>query len=469
MNDRAGFRAALQGLAFGASRPLPAAPRAATLARDLNARRGGAAVKPPVDLDLVAGRVVSAFERDEAPAPLDWRHAPWCLWRTEPPLALHQRALEALLAQAARSDRRGAYRRLASSYLMEFKTDRPALARISATLAAHAAGAGEPWAALQSDLRLFEPGGVERLAELALAQSCTVPDLLSRRGLGAIASGSGLAEAAYLAGLNALAARPVESAAARLETVRAWCLDARGALLYQAHRAAMVNALVLPFRDRMPSKGDQTLLLGFLTPRFGDPRVKAGNWIGMEAAAGIVKRWLTEIALRQFFDVVDTIAPERMWRFRRAFWSAYHARDAILNAWVVFGPDGAREARRAFGQGIAFGQFMKGGRKQLLEGHAVLLLDLGRCIVADWSHTGYCNIWSTDDPDKPRHLNANSYTTDDVRRPVPEDRSERSLTAHDIYSHGGSDNYVWQHRVAARIGELTGVRLRAGEFAAGLE
>ncbi len=100
----------------------------------------------------------------------------------------------------------------------------------------------------------------------------------------------------------------------------------------------MVNALVLPYRDRMPSKGDQASLLSFLMPRFGDPRVKAGNWIGMEAAASIVKRWLTEVALRQFFDVVDTIAPERMWRFPAAFWGAYHKRDAILNAWVVFGP-----------------------------------------------------------------------------------------------------------------------------------
>jgi hypothetical protein len=465
----AGFRAALEGLALGAGRALPAVPRAAHLAREFDARAGGEAAKPPVDLDRVAERVIAAFDRGETPAALDWRHAPWCLWRTEPPLAAHSHALQTLLTQVGQPERRGVYRRLASSYLLDYATDRPELERVGAALAAYAASAGEPWAALQGELRLFEPGGVARLADAALAQSCTVPELLTRRGLGAIATGSGLAEAAFLAGLHALAGRPIESAAARLATIKAWCLGSRGELLYQAHRAAMVNALVLPYRDRMPSKGDQALLLSFLMPRFGDPRVKAGNWIGMEAAASIVKRWLTEVALRQFFDVVDTIAPERMWRFRRAFWGAYHKRDAILNAWVVFGPDGAREAKRAFGEGIAFGQFVKGGRKQLQEGHAVLLLDLGRCIVADWSHTGYCNIWPSDDPDKPRHLNARSYTTDDVRRPVPEDRSERSLTAHDIFSHGGSDGYVWQHRVAARIGALTGHHLLASEFAAGLE
>lgn len=466
MSATTGFKQALTGLAFGASRPLPGVPRAAIVARALDTRAGGTLTKPPLDLDRLVERVIDALDRGELPNALDWRQAPWCLWRAEPPLATHARALDALLDQAARPDRRGVYRRLASSYLMDFHEDRPALERVGATLAAYAEVTGEPWAVLQRDLRLFDPDGVARLSEAALAQGCTVPDLLARHGLGALASSSGLAEAAYVSGLRALATRPVESAAARLDTVKAWCLGPRGELLYQTHRAAMVDALVLPYRDRMPSKDEQALLLGFLTPRFGDPRVKAGNWIGMEAAASIVKRWLTEVALRQFFDVVDTIAPERMWRFRRAFWGAYHRRDVILNAWVVFGPDGAREARRAFGDGIAFGQFAKGGRKQLQDGHAVLLLDLGRCIVADWSHTGFCNIWPSDDPGRPRHLNARTYTTDDIRRPVPDDRSERSLTAHGIFGHGGSDGYVWQNRVAAQIGALTGLYLSHSEFVA---
>ncbi|POR41306.1 EH signature domain-containing protein [Methylobacterium sp. V23] len=462
------FRSALQGLALGATRPLPATPRMAAVSRDLAERSAGAAEKPPLDLDRIAERIVAAFDHGEAPAALDWRHAPWCLWRTEPPLATHVVALQMLLAQAARPDRRAVYRRLASTYLIDYSPAREEMQRVGTALAAHASIAGEPWASLQRDHRLFEPGGVRRLAEAALAQSCTVPHLLGRHGLGAVAAGSGLAEAAYKAGLTALAERPVTSAAERLEIVKAWCLNPRGEVLYQAYRAEMVNALVMPYRDRMPSKSEQDLLLSFLTPRFGDPRVKAGNWIGMEAAAGIVKRWLTEVALRQFFDVVDTIAPEGSWRYRRAFWGAYHKRDLILNAWVVFGEDGAREARRAFGQDIAFGRFIKGGGKQVLAGHAVLLMDLGRCIVADWSHHGYCNIWPGDDPSRPRDLNARQYSTDDVRRPVPYDRSERSLTAHDIYGHGGSDNYVWQHRVAGRIGALTGQRLSQNEFAVDL-
>ncbi|WP_210179227.1 EH signature domain-containing protein [Methylobacterium platani] len=421
--------------------------------------------RPAVDLDEVAARLIAALDAGEEPSPLDWRHAPWCLWRAEPPLATHDRALTRLLSEIMRSERRGPYRRLASVYLIDYAPERPRIGEIGRALAARAAAAGAPWHDLQRDYRLFEgPEGVRGLTEAALAGRETVPALLGRRGLTAIMAGSGLAEASHLDGLSLLAGRPAASATLHLDQVRGWCLAADNSLLYQAHRAAMVNALVMPFRGMMPSAADRDALGGFLLARFGDPRVKPGNWIGMDEAAAILKRWLTEQSLRQFFDVVDRIAPDGMWKYRRSFWSAYHARDLILNAWVVFGQDGASEARRAFGRDIQFGKFAKGGRKPVMAGHAVLLLDLGRCIVADWSHNGYCNIWSADDPERPRFMNALSYTTDDVRREIPSERTEAVLRKHNIFAHSGSDNYVWQSRVAACIYAMTGHRLSLGEF-----
>src|SRR5262249_13357479 len=161
-----------------------------------------------------------------------------------------------------------------------------------------------------------------------------------------------------------------------------------------------------PFGNRVPSAQDRDLILGFLISRFGDPRVSPGGWIGMDDVVEILKRWLTEQSLRQFFDVLDKIAQPHHWRYRRAFWQAYHEHNLLRNAWVIFGPDGATEARRAFGRNVRFGVFRSGGRKQVLPGHAVLLMDLGQCIVADWSHNGYCNIWPMSHPNRPRNLNA---------------------------------------------------------------
>jgi hypothetical protein len=179
----------------------------------------------------------------------------------------------------------------------------------------------------------------------------------------------------------------------------------------------------------------------------------------MDDVADILKRWLTEQSLRQFFDVVDRIAQPHQWRFRRAFWQAYHDANLIQNAWVIFGPDGAAQARRSFGQGIRFGRFRSGGHKQVQRGHAVLLMDMGQCVVADWSHNGYCNIWPASDPDRPRDLNAETYSTSDVGRRLPRDTSEINVNRHDMFSHVGSQNYIWQDRVARRLQELIGVRV----------
>jgi EH_Signature domain len=161
---------------------------------------------------------------------------------------------------------------------------------------------------------------------------------------------------------------------------------------------------------------------------------------------------------------VDRVAPDGAWKYRRKFWLAFHNHGLIRNAWVVFGEDGAAEARKAFGQEALFARFDRSGRKQILEGHAVLLLDFGQCIVADWSYSGFCNIWPSNGMTRPPPLNQSRYSSDDVRRFVPSDRTEQNLTRHDIFGHGGSENYVWQDRVARRLYALTGVRVPQTEY-----
>jgi hypothetical protein len=184
----------------------------------------------------------------------------------------------------------------------------------------------------------------------------------------------------------------------------------------------------------------------------------------MDDIAQILRRWLIEQSLRQFLDVVDRIAPDHMWKYRRAFWQAYHQADLLQNAWVVFGDDGAVEAMRAFGPTVQFGKFKPGGSKKILSGHAVLLLDFGPCVVADWSHNGRCNIWKKADKTRPAELNAPVYTSDEIMRKVPKDDSEANLNKHDIFSHHGSENYFWQNRVADRLHELIGVRVPQSDY-----
>jgi hypothetical protein len=443
--------------------PLPAPSLTARLAAELSAIGVGINAKPAVDLNTVAERFIVSVIRGEEPEPGDWNKAAWCLWTTRPAVAEHDQALDAVLGRVARMQRTRPYRQLASAYLTDFAPNRPRIDRVASVLAAFASQAGDPWARAQTKYGLFDDAqGAAHIARTALNERTNAQSVLEAVGLGGPVRAGGFAKTAHDIGLHLLRGMPVTSAVDRLDVVRRWCLRADGTLIFSDRRAEMVRAVVLPFGDRMPPPSDRDLMVSFLIGRFGDPRVApAAEWIGMDDVADVIRRWLTDQSLRQFFDVLDRIAQPSHWRYRRAFWQAYfeHEPSLIRNAWVVFGTDGAAEAKRSFGNDVRFGVFRPGGRKQVLRGHAVLLLDMGQCIVADWSHTGYCTIWPISDPKRPRDLNAETYTTTEVGRPLPKDLSEANVNRHDMFSHVGAENYVWQDRVAGRLHQLIGVRV----------
>ena len=178
----------------------------------------------------------------------------------------------------------------------------------------------------------------------------------------------------------------------------------------------VAEALVLPFGATTPDKTTRDKFLSLLIGLYRDPRLLPGGWgPRMRKTETIVRRWLTEQSLRQFLDIVDRVAVERMWKYRRAFWEAVYNSEIIQEAWPIFDADGAEEARRAFGKQVTFGQFQRGGAKQIQRGHTVLLLRVGRGLVADWSHNGKCNIWNdAEAKGAPKLYNAR-YTSDEVQ------------------------------------------------------
>lgn len=439
-------------------RPFPELGITAKLARALAGNTLAGMSRPTVDLDTVADRFLLSIRHGSEPSASDWNKITWCLWSTQPAVAEHDVALDAVLGRVTRMRRKRPYRQLASVYLADFSPDRPRLDRVAKVLAAYAPAAGDPWSRLQIAHGIFDgTHAISRLARILLRE-----DLSIQRFMEAVGSGlaeSGFAEAVHAEGLKWFQETPIFSAAERLDAVRHWSLRPNDTMIFDHCRGELARAVVKPFGDRVPATSDRDQILGFLVGRFGDPRVKPAPWIRMNDVAETIKRWLTEQSLRQFFDVVDRIAPDRAWRYRRAFWKAYHDASLIQNAWVVFGSDGAAEARRSFGKDVRFGVFKGGGRKQIQQGHAVLLLDFGQCVVADWSYNGFCNIWANADERRPKEVNGTHYTSDEIRRHVPADRSEINLTRHDIFAHAGSENYVWQDRVARRLHQLVGVRI----------
>ncbi|TKV80127.1 hypothetical protein FDV58_17925 [Bradyrhizobium elkanii] len=446
--------------------PLLTEPTAVVrLLSQLSSMPTGETARPAVDLNTVAERFVHQLSRGREPTVGDWNKIIWCIWSTEPAIAEHSDALEGVLARVAQMRRKRPYRQLASVYLAEFAPDRPRLDRISYVLSSFAPVAGEPWTGLNARYDMFNgTGPIVQMARAALGKQMNVQAFLQAIGLSNSVAGSEFAAFMHGEGLKILRGTPITAAPERLDTIRRWCLGPDDKLLFPVWGKEMARALTLPFGDMIPAQADRDLISGFLTKRFGDPRIDRASWIGLDDVSDILKRWLTEQSLRQFFDVVDRIAPDGAWKYRRKFWLAFHAHRLIRNAWVVFGDDGAAEARRAFGREALFGVFDRAGRKSIQQGHAVLLLDFGQCIVADWSYDGFCNIWANGSSAKTPGLNLASYSSNDVRRPLPTDRTEQNLRQHDIFGHGGSENYVWQNRVARRLQELTGVRVQQSEY-----
>jgi len=423
--------------------------------------------KRPPDLDEIDARVISAYSRKTKPERRDFNQAPWCLWEGERPLVREPAILEQFLADVRASRRKSTFRRLASAYVVRFdqrEAEEPLsilnrVARTLQDLAGHLIG---PLSEASRHLTLFEPRKAPHtIAGLALDRGCSPSRVLAEFGINNVAGEAGLAEAAFLAGLDRLKSDTTLVAQGRLDILRSWGTRSDGTVMFEAWRGAYVDALVLPLKDATPAARVMDAYLNFLVQKFGDPRLNPARWRPMTSTP-IVLKWLTALSLRQFLDVVDQGAYDFQWRYRRAFWEAVHRRGLIEEAWVIFDEVGDRTAKRLFDVKAPYGRWASGGRKQIQRGHAVLLLRIGRGVVAEWSHNGRCNIWhDRADPTAPI-LSESYYDSDQVRVRRP---STAQFPVAEI-THVGSQAYNWQLKVASEIFLLTNTRVLESEYRA---
>ncbi|TXN08567.1 hypothetical protein FV222_00775 [Methylobacterium sp. WL103] len=421
--------------------------------------------RKPDDLDQIAARLSEAFGANESPRRRDLNQAAWCIWEGKRPLAEQPSVLTKLLDHVRGSGRKSSFRRLASVYVTAFRplgtsANDASLRQVARTLEAIAPAFTGPFSVAAEALRLFDPREAPRvIAGRALQMGSSPSTVLAGVGIQNMASEGGLAEAAFLAGLEQLAADATLSPTERLARISGWGLRGDGKVLFEQHRGPLVDALVMPHGDNPPAKDVIDQYLRFLVGKFGDPRLRQANWSPMRSTA-TVRRWLTSLSLRQFLDVVDRGAYVAQWRYRRAFWEAVHRRDLISDAWVVFDEVGDDAARRLFKVEAPYARFEAGGRKPIERGHAVLLLKIGKGIVAEWSHNGRCNVWhSATDPSAPQ-LHQRRYNTDETRISL---KSTPEFLRIEI-THAGSEGYNWQAKVANEIHALTNIRILESEY-----
>lgn len=151
---------------------------------------------------------------------------------------------------------------------------------------------------------------------------------------------------------------------------------------------------------------------------------------------------------RVFFEITDALALERQWRYRRAFWSAYLEKGHIQEARALFAQEGAKRARARFGGDVVITELTRGSSKQVDAKHAVLLMRIGRLVIADWSHNGKCVIWVDGDQGAPSLLQ---------QRCTSDDLNARSGSF--SQAHLSPDSYGWQNKVQGWIEREAGISL----------
>ncbi|MFI5408060.1 EH signature domain-containing protein [Kaistia sp. UC242_56] len=448
----------VQWLAISPS-PTSAVTPLAQLASRLEQSGNSIERRPANDYDQIATHLRSELATGASLTNRQLKHAAWCLWSTTPALTENPEQVSALLRQFSNADSDRPFRTLATSFMASFASDMPSRLETADTLSTLSQKWGGPWGTLHQRFRLFDlEVGPQRLADAVIAQDKPAPEILKDAGLSAINAQSGYAKAVTRALLDRLSTERDIDHMTRLARIQRYAMTSEGKSIYDDLRPNLIEALLRPFLQQNINKAIRDAFLKVVLTLLGDPRLKPGNWAFVpNPLREIVQRWLTELSLRQFFDIVDLTANDRMWRDRRAFWESAFEKNLVDGAWVAFGPEGRQLAREAFGTTAEFAT-LASGRRQIESGHAVLLLRIGNGVVADWSHNGKCNIWSdASDPKAPK-LFERSYEADRISiHKGPGNFETESLLS---LMHVGK----WQDRVAKRLHEMTGIRITRSDY-----
>src|ERR1700676_1352909 len=187
--------------------------------------------------------------------------------------------------------------------------------KVADTLARVASRFDSPWSKAASELAIFDPvKGPTRLAEAAFYARKAPSEIIQSYGLSNVPLDAKFIEAAFLIGIESIGKNPSRDPDEHLRRVKSWGLRTDGNVAFEQHRGALVDALVQPFADPMPSKQVRDNFISVLVSKFGDPRLHPGRWGQMAESASVIRRWLTDQSLRQFLDVFDDSALEHQWK-----------------------------------------------------------------------------------------------------------------------------------------------------------
>ena len=233
-------------------------------------------------------------------------------------------------------------------------------------------------------------------------------------------------------------------------------------LRFNGRRVNVIESLLSPWTKNANFLGEDVrkMVQDLLLAQFNDPRLphhKANGWRSVgETYLQVFFRWLIGESLEQFFEVIDQIALEHQWKYRKAFWKAYHKRGLLDGAWVALGADAKSYAQTAFGKTLSAAD-LEGGSKS---DHSVLIIRIKDLILAEWSDNGKCRAWRVDQESCPL-IYETKYHGSQLKTPsmkiVPSYKT-------DGITHSSSETYSWQRKLSEFIYDETGIRIQHNDF-----
>ena len=130
----------------------------------------------------------------------------------------------------------------------------------------------------------------------------------------------------------------------------------------------------------------------------------------------VVTKWLVEQVLDQFFVLLKDTAFDKHWRYREAFWRAFHDEGLIDDICFVLGGNAAMRLRKVSKDPILVKT--TGTLVGAQSDQSVLILRLPGVTIAEWSHNGSCHMW-LDGMDGAPVLREKEYHVNQVRRRYP--------------------------------------------------
>lgn len=314
--------------------------------------------------------------------------------------AIAPATLDAALAANAKSCDRA----VITGYLDHFPTDHPAFGQLARATAQAASRRDWPWRERGERWRLWDREiGPSRLADALLASDDPAA-LLREAGLdGDLAEGEFVADA-----LGEACEQAAQAKGDRAVTLGERLIALFERLSIGGQDAALARALLKPWTGGQPPDSHRDRVSKLLVGRIGDPRLKAARWETIatemeDSNAGrlvaMIRRWLTQRTVRQFFDIVGAATNDpAQWAQREKFWLAYLDDGAIEDAWFAFGRQAEWMAGQSGGDKLLYGEITGGGADP---SHSALIMSIGEVRIAEWSHNGSCRFWNRNDRQAP--------------------------------------------------------------------